>query len=302
MDKVKNIERQTIEYENRKPLKRRVRDYIVITIASFFYAMAVSMFSDANNLVPGGVSGIAILLSSITGVQTGTWFFVLNIPLILLGIWKFGWKFFLSTMYCIVCTSVFTNLFAPFGAATEDLLLASLGSSVLIAITIGAIFQAGATTGGSDIVIKLLRLRFPYMKTGMLFFVTDLLIVSMSAFVFKSVDVAMYSLLCVVVMSLVLDVVLYGRDEAKLIYIISDRSEKIAERLLEELDIGVTYIQGQGAYSGNDKKVILVAVKKMIAPRTETIVREEDSDAFMIVTSATEIFGEGYKSYFSEKL
>ena len=193
-------------------------------------------------------------------------------------------------------------MLAPFGAATNDLLLASLGSSVLIAVTMGVIFQAGATTGGSDIIIKLLRLRFPYIKTGMLFFLMDLVIVGAAAVVFKDVDGALYSLICVVVTSLVLDVVLYGRDEAKVLYIISDHADSIAKRLLEELDIGVTFIQGEGAYSGTKKKVIMVAVKKMIAPRTETIVREEDPDAFMIVTSATEIFGEGYKSYFSEKL
>ena len=220
----------------------------------------------------------------------------------LLGLWKFGLKFILSTMYCILMTSLFTNMLAPFGAATNDLLLASLGSSVLIAVTVGVIFQAGATTGGSDIIIKLLRLRFPYIKTGMLFFLMDLVIVGAAAVVFRDVDAALYSLICVVVTSLVLDVVLYGRDEAKVIYIISDHADSIAKRLLEELDLGVTFIQGEGAYSGNKKKVIMVAVKKMIAPRTETIVREEDPDAFMIVTSATEIFGEGYKSYFSEKL
>ena len=263
-----NIERQQIEFENRKNIRQRVKDYIFITIASFFHAMGVSMFSDANNLVPGGVSGIAILLNNLFGLGTGTWFFILNIPIMLLGLWKFGLKFILSTMYCILMTSLFTNMLAPFGAATNDLLL--------------------ATTGGSDIIIKLLRLRFPYIKTGMLFFLMDLVIVGAAAVVFRDVDAALYSLICVVVTSLVLDVVLYGRDEAKVIYIISDNADSIAKRLL--------------AYSGNKKKVIMVAVKKMIAPRTETIVREEDPDAFMIVTSATEIFGEGYKSYFSEKL
>ena len=287
-----NIERQQIEFENRKNVRQRVKDYIFITIASFFHAMGVSMFSDANNLVPGGVSGIAILLNNLFGLGTGTWFFILNVPIMILGLWKFGFKFILSTMYCIVMTSLFTNMLAPFGAATNDLLLASLGSSVLIAVTMGVIFQAGATTGGSDIIIK----------TGMLFFLMDLVIVGAAAVVFKDVDAALYSLICVVVTSLVLDVVLYGRDEAKVIYIISDNADSIAKRLLEELDLGVTFIHGEGAYSGNKKKVIMVAVKKMIAPRTETIVREEDPDAFMIVTSATEIFGEGYKSYFSEKL
>lgn len=282
--------------------KKRVKDYCLIMIASFFYAVAVSMFSDANNLVPGGVSGIAILMNVLFPIGTGTWFFILNVPLIVIGAWKFGWKFILSTLYCITCTSVFTNLLAPYGAATNDLLLASLGSSALIAVTIGVIFHAGATSGGSDIIIKLLRLRFPYIRTGMMFFLTDAVIVSASALVFRNVDVAMYSLLCVIVTSFVLDLVLYGKDEAKLLYIISDHADVIAARILEELEVGATFIKGQGAYSGTNKRVIMVVVKKIVFPRTETIVREEDPEAFMIVTSASEIFGEGYKSYFSEKL
>ena len=102
----KNIERQQIEYENRKNIRQRVKDYVCITIASFFHAMGVSMFSDANNLVPGGVSGIAILLNNLFGLGTGTWFFILNVPIMILGLWKFGFKFILSTMYCIVMTSL----------------------------------------------------------------------------------------------------------------------------------------------------------------------------------------------------
>ena len=131
---------------------------------------------------------------------------------------------------------------------------------------------------------------------------TDATIVTVSAFVFRDLDAALYAAITVVVTSLVMDVVLYGRDEAKMIYIISDHSKTITTRLLEELDIGVTHMEGTGAYSGKEKKVIFCVMRKTLAPRVEQIVREEDADAFMIVSSATEIFGEGYKSYFSEKL
>ena len=131
---------------------------------------------------------------------------------------------------------------------------------------------------------------------------TDATIVTVSAFVFRDLDAALYAAITVVITSLVMDVVLYGRDEAKMIYIISDHSGTITTRLLEELDIGVTHIEGTGAYSGKEKKVIFCVMRKTLAPRVEQIVREEDTDTFIIVSSATEIFGEGYKSYFSEKL
>ena len=131
---------------------------------------------------------------------------------------------------------------------------------------------------------------------------TDIFVLAVATFVFHDITVALYSFLCVMITSFILDLVLYGRDEAKLIYIISDRPDIITARLLEELDIGATHVFGQGAYSGEEKKVILCAVKKRLSPLAEDIVRDEDPNAFMIITSASEIFGEGYKSYFDERM
>ena len=315
-----------IQRLDKKTPLQMFRDYVMITVASFVYAVSVSMFLDPNSLAPGGITGIAIILNRLFGIETGTWMLLINIPILLIGIWKFGLRFILSTIYCTAMTSLFTNLLTPVGAVTTDPLLASLAGSALMAsngsvvtaptdpllaslagsalmaVSMGWVFKAGSTTGGTDIIIKLLRLKFPYLKTGALFFLTDVVIVIASAFVFRNVDKALYAGIVVIITSVVLDVVLYGRDEAKLIYIISDHAEKIAGRLLEELDIGVTYVQGSGAYSGKEKSVIMCAMKKNISPKAEEIVKEEDPLAFMIVTSATEIFGEGYKSYFSEKL
>lgn len=296
-------EQQTeIRIEQKKTWKRRVLDYLMITVASFIYAVAVSLFLDPNSLAPGGVTGIAIILNRLSGLETGTWVLIINVPIIILGMWKFGLHFILSTLYCTAATSFFINLLATFGVATEDRLLAALVGGALMAVGIGLVFKAGATTGGTDIIVKLLRLRFPHLKTGSLFLITDAIIVTSSAFVFKDLDVALYAGLVVFINSVLLDVVLYGRDGAKLIFIISDAHASITKRLLEELDIGVTYISGTGAYSGKEKSVIMCVMKKQISAQAEVIVREEDPAAFMIVTSATEIFGEGYKSIYSEKL
>ena len=284
-----------IQRLDKKTPLQMFRDYVMITVASFIYAVSVSMFLDPNSLAPGGITGIAIILNRLFGIETGTWMLLINIPILLIGIWKFGLRFILSTIYCTALTSLFTNLLTPVGAVTTDPLLASLAGSALMAVSMGWVFKAGSTTGGTDIIIKLLRLKFPYLKTGALFFLTDVVIVIASAFVFRNIDKALYAGIVVIITSVVLDVVLYGRDEAKLIYIISDHAEKIAGRLLEELDIGVTYVQGSGAYSGKEKSVIMCAMKKNISPKAEEIVKEEDPLAFMIVTSATEIFGEGYK-------
>ncbi len=291
-----------IRYEERKSVKRRVLDYVVITFASLLYSVSVSFFLDPNSLAPGGVTGIAIILNRLTGLATGTWLLIINIPILAIGTWKFGLRFILSTMYCTAMTSLFVNLLAPIGAVTTDPFLAALVGGSLMAVGLGLVFKAGATTGGTDIIIKLLRLKFPHLKTGSLFLVTDAVIVTLSAFVFKDIDVALYAGVVVVINSVLLDVVLYGRDGAKLMFIISDKYEAITKRLLEDLDIGATHISGSGAYSGKSKNVIMCVIKKQLSPKAEEIVREEDPASFLIVTGATEIFGEGYKSIFSERL
>lgn len=289
--------------QEKKSFQRKVLDYLIITVAAFLYAVALSLFLSPNMLAPGGVSGISIILNRlIPHVPTGTWILLLNIPILALGAWKFGIRFILSTIYCTVLTSYFTNLLEPMEALTQDPLLAAAAGSALMALSLGTVFKAGSTTGGMDIIIKVLRLKFPHMKTSSLYLVEDTLIIALSALVFQNIDRALYAGLCALLTSFLLDLVLYGKDSAKLIFIVSDHSEGIAARILEELNAGVTYIQGAGAYSGRDKKVILCVIRKPLSPKVEEIVKEEDPEAFMIFSSATEIYGEGYKNIFSEKL
>lgn len=281
---------------------QKLKKYVIITAAAFVYAVGVSLFTDPNNMAPGGVTGISIILSRLLPVSTGTVIMLINIPILIFAVWKFGIAFTVSTIYAIALISSFTNVLSPYGAATDDILLAALVGGTLTAVSIGVIFRAGATTGGTDIIVKALRLRFPHLKTGKIFFIADALVVTLSGIVFRDLNAALYAAISAICTSVVMDVVLYGRDEAKLLYIISSRAEEIAGRLLSDLDIGVTYIKGQGAYSGDNKRVIMCVVKKPVTPRAEEIVKQEDPHSFMIITSATEVFGEGYKSYFSERM
>ncbi len=286
----------------KKTVKSFIKDYAVITVSCLLYAVGISLFLDPNSLAPGGVTGVAIILNRITGVETGTLILLINIPVLILGIWKFGIKFILSTLYATILASFFINLLMPFGALTKEPFIAALAGSMLMALSMGWIFKCGSTTGGMDIIVKVLRMKYPHLKTSSLFLMIDACIVTASAFVFRDIDRAIYAGLTVFLTSMMLDAVLYGRDEAKLIYIISDASNAITKRLLEELDIGVTHIQAIGAYSGKEKNVIFCAIKKQLAPKAEAVVRQEDPLAFMIVTNASEIYGQGYKNIFSEKL
>lgn len=276
--------------------------YIKITAACFVFAAAVSLILEPNELATGGVTGISIILNRVSGIPTGTWFMIINIPIILLGIWKFGVKFIVSTIYSTALVSIFTNLLADYSPLTGDPLLAALAGGSLGAAALGIVFKSGSTTGGTDIIVKVLRARFPQLKTSVLVLIMDVAIVSLSALVFKNVDRALYSGLAVIIMSFVMDKVLYGTDGAKLIFIISDMSGQIAEKLLNEVQIGVTYIEGKGAYSGKEKQVIMCVIRKQLFPKAEEVIKEVDGEAFMIVSSASEIYGEGYKNIFSEKI
>lgn len=286
--------------------KKRIEDtiwnYIRMTLAAVVYSVGISLFLDPNELAPGGVTGISIILNRLTGVETGTLILLLNVPILLLGVWKFGLKVIFSTLYCIIFVSFLTNLLAPVGALTTDPILAVLAGCSMIAIGMGYVFRAGGTTGGTDIIIKVIRRNKPHIRTGTLLLLLDAVVVALSVIVFGDLDKALYAGVGAFVTSLVLDLVLYGRDEAKMIYIISDNAGQIAGRLLSELSVGVTYVEGRGAFSGKEKDIILCVMRKPLFPKTEEIVKQEDSEAFMIISSATEIYGEGYKSYFGEKL
>ncbi len=279
--------------------KRRIIDGVTVLTATVFYSVAISLFLDPNDLAPGGVTGISVIINRISGIETGTLILLLNIPILLLGLWKFGKRFIASTGCCILLTSFFTNLLAYAEPLTREPLLAVLAGGGLMGIALGLVFRVGSTTGGTDILVKILRIKLPHLRTGAIFMLIDLGVVACSAFVFRDIDKALYAGIAVFFASFCMDLVLYGQDGAKLLYIISDAPEQIAQRILGELDIGVTYIQGSGAYSGRGKKVLMCVMRKQLYPRVREVVKEEDSQAFMIVTSATEIYGQGYKNYFN---
>ena len=280
----------------------RVKNYIILTVAALIYAVAVSLFLDPNNIAPGGVTGIAILVSRFIPITTGTVNLLINVPIVLLGLWKFGWRFICSTMYALAMITVFINAFEGYGAVTEDLLIAAVIGGALIGSALALVFKAGATTGGADIIVKVLRTKWKHIKTNTLFLVFDSIVIIASWIVFHDLTVAFYAGIAVVTTSAVMDRILYGSDEARLTYIISSNPEQMKRRILDELEITATIITARGAYSNSPRELLMIAVRKQMYPKLEEIVKDEDVSAFMIVSSANEIYGEGYKDITKEKI
>ena len=286
-----------------KKLRKTIKNYAYMGVGSLLYSLSLALLLDPNNLAPGGVSGIAIILNRFVPIQVGTLILLMNIPIMIMGFVWLGKQLCFRSFLCLVVTSFLINEFSVmFQPIVDDKILAALWGGGMMGLGIGLVMKQNASTGGMDIVVKLLRKRFPELKTSALYLVLDASVVVAASICFRNVSLAMYAGICIYFSSHLLDLVLYGKDEANLVYIISDKNEKIAESFLEDLDIGVTYIEGKGGYSKDEKQVIMAVMKKHVSAKAEEVIKEIDPKAFMIVTSATEIFGEGYKNILKEKL
>lgn len=279
--------------------------YLYITIATIIYGMAISLFLDKNNLVPGGISGLAIVLNRLFNVETGTIIFLVNVPILIIGAWKFGIKFILDTLYVVVISSAVINFFSNFTPVTEDKFLATVIGGSMLAFSLGTILKNGASSGGMDIVVQLVRLKYRHLKTATVFLISDMAVIILSFFIFGNIEIILYSIITGVTSAKIMDKVLYGKDEAKLLYIIvkdKHKEKELVECLLKKLFVGVTYLKGIGAYENSEKRIIMCAIRKNQLPKAKEIVRDTDDSAFMIITSANEILGEGYKSHYSKSL
>lgn len=277
-------------------MKTILTKYIAILFGAFLYSLSISLVLSPNSLAPGGVSGISIIINYLTGLPIGTMTFILNIPLLIISFIKFGKEFFMSTLYALLAASIFTDLLAGLNPLTDHYILAAFVGAALNGVGLGIIFKCGSTSGGTDIIVRLLKTKYPHMGSGSLFAFTDMIIVAISGLVFGNIEAALYAAICVVLAGIIMDKVLYGTDEAKLVYIISDKSVDITSPILNSLDIGVTFINGKGAYSNTRKDIILCAMKKQLLPSVRSIVLDIDPSAFFIITSASEVVGLGFKS------
>ena len=275
---------------------------LMALVGSLVYAVGMGFFLEPNRLSAGGVAGIALLLSQVLPIGTGILILLLNIPLMVIGMWKFGARFLGLTIGMLVISSPLIDLFASWGPLTEQPLLAALAGGALMGTGMGLLYRAGASSGGMDIVTKLLHARFPYIKTGILHLLLDTIIITVTAVVFGDVDIALYAAIGILVSTYLLNILLYGADEARMVYIVGDKPDELASLLMNKQNRGVTFLQGYGAYSGKEKRVLLCVMRPKDLPYARELVASCDPNAFMIVAGASAVFGEGLKSYRADDL
>ena len=284
-------------------MAQKVRSCGIITLAAVIYALAFDWFVAPNQIAMGGVTGLAQIVNALVPVlPVGVLSILVNVPLFLAGWRLLGGRLLVSSLYAMAVSSLAIDVIAWMHTFPPmDPILATLYGGAGMGVGLGLVFSQGATTGGTDIIGKLLKLKFPWLPIGKLVMIPDMVVVILAAVVFGTVNAALYGLIQMYLLSKVMDMILYGWDTSRVAYIITDRWEETVQGLLD-MNRGVTLLQGKGAYTGAEKQVLLVAFRQREIVPIKRMLREIDPKAFFIVCDAHEILGEGFGDYQKEEI
>ncbi len=284
--------------------------WLILTIVgSSIFGLAYATFLSPNDLNAGGISGLAAVIVQVINpdgtiplVDIGTLTIVINLPLFAIGGVKIGKKFFFGSLVGMTVSSLvmdYVNLPVPLPEAP---MLAALYGAVIGGVGVGLVFMAGTSTGGSDIVVRLVKLKARNMPIGQIAMIFDLFVVSMTGVVFGDIQNALYTGIAAFLTSKVIDIVVYGFDNSKVALVVTREYEKIAELISDKLGRGATYLYSQGTYSKQDGKVVLVAVKRQQIAELKELVTQTDPNAFVIMMDAHQVLGDGFARYTKDSL
>ena len=276
---------------------------LATVVGSAVFALGFALFLQPNDMNAGGISGLAQIIVELLGFgSVGTLSIIINLPLFLLGGLKIGKKFFVGSAMGMLLSSVLIDAFAAIPFPSPEPLVATLYGGVICGFGLGVVFVSGTSTGGSDIMVRLLKLRMRNVPIGQISMIFDVVVVALTGIVFGDVTKALYTGITVFVTSRVIDAVVYRFDYSKVALIISPHYEQIAEEIGTKLDRGATYLHGEGSYSRKDTKVVLAAVKKQQVTELKDLVTKIDPDAFIIVQEAHQVLGDGFARHSKDSL
>ena len=281
-----------------------VKSYAVITLGSLLYALAYNIFYAPNLVAMGGLTGLGQVINALIPVlPVGTTVFVMNVPLFFLG-WKYiGGHLLVSSLYAMTFSSFAIDVLDMiYRFPPTDTMLAAIFGGALLGLGIGLVFAKGATTGGTDLIARLLKLKFAWLPMGTLVLFPDFAVIVLAAIAFGKVESALYGVVALFVTTKVMDLVLYGLDSSKVAYIISDAYREIADAITHDMERGLTLLHGEGGWSGAEKKILLVAFKQKQIVALKQTVKAIDPSAFLIVCDAHEVLGDGFREYKQDDL
>lgn len=276
--------------------KELLKDLLFDIAGSFFVAVSIQCFSAPNNIAPGGVSGIAILIEYLFAIPISATNLLLNIPLLILAWFFLGRHFTLKTLKSVIILTAMLLLCEWLPAYSGNHLLAALYSGVLQGAGLAAVFARSSTTGGTDIASRLIQLRFPHISVGKILIAVDFIILAASALVYRNIESALYALIAIFTSGRIIDSVLYSLDVGKVMMIVSEKHEEIAQQIHSVLGRGCTVLQGAGSYTGENRPVLMCAVRIRQFVELKRFIKTIDSRAFIMVLEANEVIGEGFKN------
>ncbi len=278
---------------------RLARDYIWITLGAVIYSLSFDWFYVPNEIGFGGITALGMILNRlIPGLPIGTVVLVLNIPIFLLG-WKLlGGHTLVSSLFAMAATSILVDLIAAaYTFPPMDPMLASVFGGLTLGVALGMIFSKGATTGGTDLVARLLKIPFAWLPVGKLLLLVDLSMLLAVAAAFRSLESGMYGGIALYISTVIMDNVLYGLDRSKVAYIVTSNPRPMAAEIDKQLERGTTFLHGEGSFTGQDKLVLMCAFKQRQIVPLKAIVHDLDPEAFLIVCDAHEVLGQGFRRY-----
>ena len=272
-------------------------------LGSLIFALGFDLFLVPNDLNPGGISGLSVIIVEVLGFgSVGTLSILINLPLFALGGIKIGKRFFMGSLIGMTTSSLLIDLLTLIPAPQSEPLLGALYGGVVCGAGLGMVFMAGTSTGGSDILVRLLKLRYRNVPIGQISMSFDLIVVILTGMVFHDVTKALYTGVTVFICGKVIDAMVYRFDYTKVALIISKEYDEIARQIGLKLDRGATFLHGEGSYSHTPTKVVLAAIKRQQLAELKELVTRIDPDAFIIVQEAHQVLGDGFSRYSKDSL
>ena len=275
--------------------KKIFSDFSQIVFGTAVMAMGMALFLIPNKLSTGGFSGIATIFYYLFNFPVGTVMLVLNVPLFIFSFFKLGKNFFIKGVAGTALLSFFIDLFERIDYLTNDRLLACIYGGILVGVGTAFILKANASTGGSDLLSQIIRIYKPDTKNGTIIVITDVIIVGLNVIAFNEIEIALYSAIAIFIMGKAIDILLDGIYFTKMIYIVSNKYDEIADKITKEVQRGATGIYAKGMYTNKEKMLLLCVVGRNEVTKIQKIVKKTDENAFLIISNAREVFGKGFK-------
>ena len=281
---------------NKAKVSELLKNNVLWITGCVLYAIGVNCFSVPNNIAQSGVTGLAVIFNHLFDLPVGTVNFALNIPLLILMLIYLGKKLFLRTLWVTVLLSTAIDVIAIFAPAyTGDKILVSLFCGLFQGAGLGLIMITGATSGGTDIVARLVHKRWPHITVGSIVLVADAIVVAAGMFVFDSIESGLYAIILIYVSTKVIDSMIYGTGNGKMLMIVTEKADEVSKAIVQSSPRGVSIVPAVGAYTGDDKNVLICVARKHEISGIIKTIHSVDDKTFIIISEANEILGKGFK-------